>query len=357
MIDRDPIKLHLNLLKTFREIRDFIQGLRNLGSRRFAMLFLAANSGVFRFIRPNEENVKHYMTALGGTADMVISARIGKDRKTIKLNEFPPIGGRDLLNDAVDAVVYALCTNYSIDYLARNAANLKTGLSNIQQLYNNNIKKFDSVDKLPKHGKKGTIYLVESENKYYRWNGESYDNNVKHSTWFRVVTGEYANEGDQMTVDDALTYWDMYESSDEMWQITKRALEGLSKEDRADEEKRDFAIIREIIRTEGSLTRDQLDPRQRMLGELFSEKVWPFVEQRVNNKLHKMGVDSDLISYEDYIRLFEEQDEEDDNGQPNQIGTDASDHKDEFFDHSRTDDASAAIRFFLSSIPDEHFAT
>lgn len=358
MIDRDPIKLHLNLLKTFREIRDFIQGLRNLGSRRFAMLFLAANSGVFRFMRPSEENVKHYMTALGGTADMVISARIGKDRKTIKLNEFPPIGGRDLLNDAVDAVVYALCTNYSIDYLARNAANLKTGLSNIQQLYNNNIKKYDNIDKLPKHGKAGIIYLVESENKYYRWNGESYDNNVQHSTWFRVVTGEYANEGDQMTVDDALTYWDMYESSDEMWQITKRALESLSKEDRADEEKRDFAIVREIIKTEGSLTRDQLDPRQRMLGELFSEKVWPYVEQRVNNKLHKMGVDSDLISYEDYVRLFEEQDgEEDDNGQPNQIGTDASDHKDEFFDHSRTDDASAAIRFFLSSIPDEHFAT
>ena len=135
MIDRDPIKIHLNLLKTFKEIRDFIQGLRNLGSRRFAMLFLAANSGIFRFMRPNEENVRHYMTALGGTADMVISARIGKERKSIKLNEFPAIGGKDLLNDAVDAVVYALCTNYGIDYLARNAARLKTNLNSIRMLY------------------------------------------------------------------------------------------------------------------------------------------------------------------------------------------------------------------------------
>ena len=321
MIDRDPIKIHLNLLKTFKEIRDFIQGLRNLGSRRFAMLFLAANSGVFRFIRPNEENVKHFMTALDGEADMTISARVGKERKTIKLNEFPPVGGKDLLNDAVDSIIYALCTNYSIDYLARNASRLKTNLASIQMLYKGEEK-------------------------------------TTHSSWFRVITGEYANEGDQMTVDDAFTYWDMYEFSDQMKNITRRALEGMPKEDRTDDDKVEYAILREILKTEGSLTKDQLDPRQRMLGELFSKKVWPFIEQRVNNKLHKMGLDSELVSYDEYIKLFEDQDgEEDDTGQPNQAGKDASDHKDEFFDHSRTDDATAAIRFFLSSIPDEHFAT
>lgn len=321
MIDRDPIRLHINILKTFREIGDFIQGLRNLGSRRFAMLFLAANSGIFRFMRPDEENVKHFLTALDGEADMVISARIGKERKTIKLNEFPAIGGKDLLNDAVDAVVYALCTNYSIDYLARNAANLKTGLSHIQTLYKGEEK-------------------------------------TEHSSWFRVITGEYANKGDQMTIDDALTYWDMYESSDEMKLITRQALEGLSQEDRKDDTKVEYAILREILRTEGGFTRDQLDPRQRMLGELFSERVWPYVEQKVNNKLHKMGLDSELMSYEEYIARFENQDGQDDEtGQDNQIGKDAADHGDDFFSHSRTDDASAAIRFFLSSIPDEHFAT
>lgn len=321
MIDRDPIKIHLNLLKTFKEIRDFIQGLRNLGSRRFAMLFLAANSGIFRFMRPDEENVKHFMTALDGEADMTISARVGKERKTIKLNEFPPVGGKDLLNDAVDSIIYALCTNYSIDYLARNASRLKTNLSSIQMLYKGEEK-------------------------------------TTHSSWFRVITGEYANEGDQMTVDDAFTYWDMYEFSDQMKNITRRALEGMPKEDRTDDDKVEYAILREILKTEGSLTREQLDPRQRMLGEVFSEKVWPFIEQKVNNKLHKMGLDSELVSYDEYIKLFEDQDgEEDDTGQPNQVGKDASDHKDEFFDHSRTEDATAAIRFFLSSIPDEHFAT
>lgn len=321
MIDRDPIKIHLNLLKTFKEIRDFIRGLRNLGSRRFAMLFLAANSGVFRFIRPDEENVKHFMTALDGEADLTISARVGKERKTIKLNEFPPVGGKDLLNDAVDSIIYALCTNYSIDYLARNASRLKTNLASIQMLYKGEEK-------------------------------------TTHSSWFRVITGEYANEGDQMTVDDAFTYWDMYEFSDQMKNITRRALEGMPKEDRTDDDKVEYAILREILKTEGSLTKEQLDPRQRMLGELFSEKVWPFIEQRVNNKLHKMGLDSELVSYDEYIKLFEDQDgEEDDTGQPNQVSKDASDHKDEFFDHSRTDDATAAIRFFLSSIPDEHFAT
>lgn len=219
MIDRDPIKLHLNILKTFKEIRDFIQGLRNLGSRRFAMLFLAANSGIFRFIRPDEENVRHYMTALGGTADMIVSARVGKERKSIKLNEFPPVGGKDLLNDAIDAVVYALCTNYGIDYLARNAARLKTNLNSIRTLY------------------KGT-------------------EKTEHSSWFRVITGEYANEGDKMTVDDALTYWDMYEFSDEMKMIARQALKEMSPEDRKDSNKTQLAILREILKTEGGLTRE-----------------------------------------------------------------------------------------------------
>ena len=63
-----------------------------------------------------------------------------------------------------------------------------------------------------------------------------------------------------------------------MKNITRRALEGMPKEDRTDDDKVEYAILREILKTEGSLTKEQLDPRQRMLGELFSEKVWPFIE-------------------------------------------------------------------------------
>ena len=55
-----------------------------------------------------------------------------------------------------------------------------------------------------------------------------------------------------------------------------------------------------------------------MLGELFSEKVWPYVEQKVNNKLHKMGLDSELMSYEEYMDRFINQDGQDDEtGQDN----------------------------------------
>jgi len=31
-----------------------------------------------------------------------------------------------------------------------------------------------------------------------------------------------------------------------------------------------------------------------MMAELFSDKVWPVVEQKVNRRLAKMGIDSEL---------------------------------------------------------------
>ena len=168
MIDREPIQFR-DLSKTFGQIKDYIQGLRNLGSRKFALLFLAANSGMFRYVKPNAKNTEHFMNALKGVSNSaVLTARIGNETKRVELQNFPDIGWKDFFNDAVKAVIYALCTNYSIDYLARNAGNIKTGLTEIQSL-------FKTVEK------------------------------TEHSSWFRVITGEYIKDG--MTAADAFTYF------------------------------------------------------------------------------------------------------------------------------------------------------
>jgi hypothetical protein len=68
-----------------------------------------------------------------------------------------------------------------------------------------------------------------------------------------------------------------------------------------------------------------------------------------------MAIDSERVTEDDYINKMDTAD--DDTDEENIVSKDVGDHKDEFFDHARTDDATAAIRFFLSSIPDERFAT
>ena len=95
-----------------------------------------------------------------------------------------------------------------------------------------------------------------------------------------------------------------------------------------------------------------------MMGQLFNEDTWWLVEKKINNKLSKMSIDSERRTEDEYADAMdngpedtEELDEE------SLVSKDVSDHKDEFYDHARTEDATAAIRFFLSSIPDERFAT
>lgn len=323
MIDREPINLDKGVLNALVQIKNYIRGLYRLGNVRYAALFLAANSGIFRYVKPNAKNVEHFRDVLKGHADITLSMMKDGERKTVSLDQFPDVGGKDLFNDAVEAIIYALCTSYSVDYLARNAANINADLGSVQKLFK---------------GKEKT----------------------EHSAWFRVLTGEYANPGDKMSVEDALL-WKRNATKEELADIRKKATKALLEAKNVDK-KSDKVLqafyIQTIIQTQSNLTKEQLDPRQRMMAQLFSKEVWPFVEKKVNSRLKKMGIDSEQVTYEEYVKRFEDHDAPkgtDDTG--NQIGTDIGGHGDLFFDHSRTDDATAAIRFFLSSIPDERFAT
>lgn len=320
-MDKTKIKLHWNILKTFKEIKSYIDGLKALGDRRFAWLFVKANSGIYRWYRPDQANVKHFMEVLGGVADMRISARNSDgEMVTVELDKFPAFGGRSLFNDAISGIVYALCTGYSIDMLASNAARLKTSRDEIAKLF---------------HGKEET----------------------EHSSWFRVLTGEYATGSEKFTIHDANTYFRLYKHTEEMATYVDQILEE-NPDITGDKKALKVELLNKIFENESARTEDTLNQNQKMMAQLFDEKTWWIVEKKINDKLAKMSIDSERRTEEDYVDKMDNGPENtDDPEEENIVSKDVGDHKDEFYDHARTDDATAAVRFFLSSIPDERFAT
>ena len=322
VLNKQEVKLHWNILKTFKEIKQYSDDLKALGDRRFAALFMLANSGVFRFVKPNKANVEHFMTVLEGQADLSISGK-NSEGKLIKVNldKFPAFGGRSLFNDAINGIIYALCTGYSIDMLASNAARLKTSRQDIANLF---------------RGKEKT----------------------EHSSWFRVLTGEYTNPGEEFTFDDANTYYRIYKQSDEIQELAYRIMSDLAKEGKADRKEFKVRMLAAIYSQEKNRKPEDLNQNQKMMAQLFNEDTWWLVEKKINNKLHKMSIDSELRTEEEYTDVMDNGPEDtDDIEEESVIGSTVHDHQDDFYDHARTDDATAAIRFFLSSIPDERFAT
>lgn len=323
MLNKQEVKLHWNLLKTFREIDQYIDSLKDLGDRRFAALFMLANSGIFRYVKPNKKNVEHFIKVLGGQADMRISAKNSNGELVkINLDKFPEFGGRSLFNDAINGIIFALCQGYSIDMLASNAARLKTSREDIANLYRGN-------------------------------------ETTKHSSWFRVLTGEYVTSDEKFTLQDANTYYRIYKQSDEIKMLSANIIKQMIKE-KGSVDKKEFKVklIATIYSQERNRTEEDLNQNQKMMNQLFNEDTWWLVEKKINNKLRKMSIDSERRIEDDYVDVMDNGPENNDEiDEESLVSKDVSDHKDEFFDHARTDDATAAIRFFLSSIPDERFAT
>lgn len=323
MLNKQEVKLHWNLLKTFREIQQYINDLNALGDRRFAALFMLANSGIFRFIKPDKANIEHFTSVLGGQADLRISAKDSEGNVVkVELDKFPAFGGRSLFNDAINGIIFALCQGYSIDMLASNAARLKTSRNDIANLF---------------RGKEKT----------------------RHSSWFRVLTGEYVNSDEKFIVEDANTYYRLYKQSEEIKELASNIVKKMLEEGTSiDKKEFKIRLLTEIYNRESNRKEEDLNQNQKMMNQLFNEDTWWIVEKKINNKLHKMSIDSELRTEEEYADIMDNGLEDDENyDDESLVSKDVGDHKDEFFDHARTDDATAAIRFFLSSIPDERFAT
>lgn len=327
MNDRDHIHIKWNnfwKLKTiFGQIKQYIQALRNLGDRNFAMLFVMANSGWFRHVKPKQQNIERFVNNFNGQMYLTITGkryytdendkRTSK-RVTIDLSEFPQYGGMQMFEEALDHIVSTIIKGYNIDMTASNASRIATDLSSMQKLYHGNEK-------------------------------------TEHSAFFRVLTGEYTKDPGGMTVQDAIQYYKTYYGTDEILQITAQAIKDVGKNDLNELRKQ---IIRLIANQESKRKPEDLNQSQKMFAQLFNENNWDIIEQKINRRMQVLGIDSQLDRLEK--QLDDEKDATDDENS-SYIGQEIAAHDDAFYTHDRSEDTTAAVRFILSTIPDERFAT
>lgn len=325
MIDREHINIKWNnfwkISKIFNEIKEYIQALRALGDRKFAMLFMMANSGIFRHIKPKQANIERFVNDFNGQMYLTISGKRyhtdedGKrtsERVHIDLSEFPSFGGMQMFEEALDHIVSTIIQGYSIDMTASNAARIVTDLSSMQKLFHGNEK-------------------------------------TEHSAFFRVLTGEYINDG--MTIQDAIQYYKTHYGSQEIAELTRQAAAKVEKGDINALKKQILILIKE---QEDNRKFEDLNQSQKMFAQLFDKNNWDIIEQKINRRLQVLGIDSQLD------RLQKQADDENDvpgDEDGSYIGQEIAAHDDAFYTHDRSEDTTAAVRFMLSTIPDERFAT
>lgn len=318
-INRVHVKLHPNILKTFVEIYNYAQDLRNIGDRRFAMLFAIVNSGIFRFAKLRNENIERYEQLFGKEgANFSLTGKVNGNATRINLNSFLAFGGRAEFNDMLECLKYIIIEGYSLDRLASNAASISTSLSDIQQL----------------NKRKG-------------------EKEEGHSAWFRVLTGEYI--GGEVTIDDAVMYSRLFRESAIIQKANELVAKTYEDVNSKEAKAKRLNIIRKLMSRQ---TADDITNSQEKWAEVFNKENWPLIETKLNNKLRSISIDSTKRRQDERNERNDTDDGETAYGEDGESTTDPHEHEDESaYDHSRTDDATAAVRFFLSTIPDEHFAT
>lgn len=325
MLERDTriqLKTPKDLLRIFKNINDYRKALMRLPSWKVAAYFALVNSGAFRFKKPSKESLEHFMNVLGGYAPMIISGK-NKEGKTITvdLKEFEEIGGNSRIDDIVESIIFYLCRGYSLDAIASNASRLSTKRTDISKLF--------------------------------KQKGET----TEESSWFRVLTGAYIKQGEEMNINDVKAYIKIFRNSLQMRKAAKYVKDTTKPKTI---EELNTNLVQYIWERERNKSYDDLTTLQKQFSELFSDEAWPIIQQRINQKLRKKGLDSQYEREQedkdkkDNPNLRDEEGEFDHNG----ISTDVGDHDDDAsYSYDRTESAGAAIKFLLGTIPDERFAT
>ena len=326
MNDRDHINItwknFWKIRKHFDEIRQYIQALKNLGDRNFAKLFILANSGLLKYKKPNQENIERLVNKFNGKLYITVRGKRykidenGKKKSfqaEIELNQIPNYGGMQLFEEALDHLITTVIKGYSIDMTGQNAARIATDYKSMMNLFKGSEK-------------------------------------TEHSAFMRALTGEYIKDG--MTVQDAKAYYNQNKDSEEIKQLFKQVREQFK--DETDPKKIAIEIIKAIIANENNKTFDQLSQKQKVFSQILDKNNWDIIEQKINNRMRTIGIDSR------FDRVEKNQDDEDDKAVDEDssfIGQEIAAHDDAFYTHDRSEDTTAAIRFMLSTIVDERFAT
>ena len=154
----------------------------------------------------------------------------------VQFTEFADYDGRKLYDAAIEGLIHALIVGQDIDDIANNADKLDTSIEAIMKL------------DLSAGGKK-----VKDQ---------------KMSSWFRVVSGSYIQDGVEFTEQDAVLFYRMYNNTPVMDDIYD-SITDEELEQNPTEEDLQMLVLEKIMEVESRKTSpDQLQANQRMMHEM-----------------------------------------------------------------------------------------
>ena len=118
----------LNIIKTFKEIRDWVNAFRNISDRDLARIYIRANLGYYRFVQPEMGVLDRFNELFGGILYSFVKDSDGND---VKMKYFV---NRKQLEDALRVLSVQLINGNNIDDIGANADRISLELSNIRKL-------------------------------------------------------------------------------------------------------------------------------------------------------------------------------------------------------------------------------
>lgn len=120
------VRFTWNILKLFKNIRDYIKALMSLNDTKMAMLFAATDAGLMRAFNITESKRANFESRFGKGLYFTVTDSNGKQHQFTNFANFKTI------DDFVNVFVYKLINNAGIDLLGKNINTLDTRLGAIQ---------------------------------------------------------------------------------------------------------------------------------------------------------------------------------------------------------------------------------
>lgn len=300
------------LMRAFGSVMSYIKALHNLKDWQLASLYVAVNTGLFKYIKPKSKSIERFKNVTKGYRNLTI--RNQNTGELVEFDQFADYDGRKMYDAAVEGLLYALIVGQNINDTATNVSNLDTSIEAIMKLDFTNRKKVEGETMTP---------------------------------WFRVVTGSYIYDKYEFTEEDAVLFEMMYRNTPVMDYVYDSITDEDLGENPTDEDLR-YAVYSKIMELESAKKSiDELQANQRMMHEMMKHP--DILHQQLKKKLAKYQVQAKKVINND----------QNEGADPEAWdGDDIAVHDyAEFYKHSRAETAGAQVIFFLSTIPDIRFAT
>lgn len=306
---------HSNIIvKAFTTFKEYVSQLSKLKDWQLATLFLTTDIGAVRLFGPNKKSIQEF-ESYNGVRNMTIFDKKGNRVSIESVSDF---SGKKIFDEILNSLFREITADekYNIGTIGQNAERL------------NDATKLSSIKMLHSTG----IFAEQSKAEGM-------------SPWFKVISGQYLQKDVQLTdldmkvlinimPDDLLDKYtdEFYEKYGEDVVDNMSDAEFYSK-------RNEFIKEEENKKTKP----EQLIGAQRIMNEMFSK--WDSVQGHLEDKIAQNGVRSKVEKEQEQEEVF------------SLVGESMAYIMSNSYDHSRIEEMSEQVRFMLSTIPDERFAT